>query len=59
MNALYDIDLTDIDGRTQKLGAFAGKALRTGDLAATGMAGTPWRQQGIVVEILFFRKRKS
>jgi len=34
MNALYDIDLTDIDGRTQKLGAFAGKALLVVNVAS-------------------------
>ncbi len=34
MNALYDIDLTDIDGRTQKLGAYAGKALLAVNVAS-------------------------
>ena len=34
MNPLYDIDLTDIDGRTQKLGAFAGKALLVVNVAS-------------------------
>ncbi len=34
MSALYEIDLTDIDGRTQKLGDYAGKALLVVNVAS-------------------------
>ncbi len=34
MTALYDIDLTAIDGRTQKLGAYAGKTLLVVNVAS-------------------------
>ena len=34
MNALYDLDLTDIDGQRQKLGAYAGKALLVVNVAS-------------------------
>jgi glutathione peroxidase len=34
MSALYEIDLTTIDGQTQKLGAYAGKALLVVNVAS-------------------------